>query len=390
MSSRRWPGRARPCATPRWRRRRSPHRCARCCCRGSSTPWPSRATSSWCSTTSTACRAPRRGRASPGSSITCRPRRRSCSPRGPTPPYRSVRCAPAGTCSSCGPTTCASPCPRPRSSSTAGSRSGCAPRRSRRWWRAPRAGPPRSTSPRSRWRARRTRRGWSGPSTARARTSSSSSRARCSRRSTRRCRSSCCGPRRSNGCARTCATPCWGSPVPRRPSRSWPAATSSCSRWTTAASGSASTTCSPSCCGWSSAAASRNWFPSCTVAPPRGTPPRVRRTRRSTMRSPPVRTPTPRRSSPGPGCTTSTRAGPAPSSTGWPGSRARSSTATRGCCSCRRGPRHCGAGSTTCVARSPSPRSAATSRTGRCRTGSRRSPRASACCGPRSAGATSA
>ena len=129
---------------------------------------------------------------------------------------------------------------------------------------------------------------------------------------------------------------------------------------------------------------------SCTAAPPRGTPPRARRTRRSTMRSPPVRTPTPRRSSPGPGCTTSTRAGPAPSSTGWPGSRARSSTATRGCCSSRRGPPRCGAASTTCAARSPSPRSAATSRTGRCPTGSRRSPRASACCGRRSAGATSA
>ena len=71
--------------------------------------------------------------------------------------------------------------------------------------------------------------------------------------------SSCCGRRRSSGCARSCATPCWDSPVPRRPSRSWPAATSSCSRSTTAASGSASITCSRSCCGWSSPAASRSW-----------------------------------------------------------------------------------------------------------------------------------
>ena len=68
------------------------------------------------SPTSIACRAPRPGRASPGSSTTRRRRRRSCSRRAPTPPYRSVRCAPTGDLSSSGPTTCASPSPRPSSS----------------------------------------------------------------------------------------------------------------------------------------------------------------------------------------------------------------------------------------------------------------------------------
>ena len=56
--------------TRSWPRRPRPRRCSRSCCRGSSTRSPSRARSRSCSTTSTGCRAPRRARASPGSSTT--------------------------------------------------------------------------------------------------------------------------------------------------------------------------------------------------------------------------------------------------------------------------------------------------------------------------------
>ena len=82
-------------------------------------------------------------------------------------------------------------------------------------------------------------------------------RARCSPPSTPTCRRSCCAPRCSSGCAARCARRCSASPSPPARSSRSRAPTSSCCRSTTSGSGSASTTCSPSSCAWSSSGASR-------------------------------------------------------------------------------------------------------------------------------------
>ena len=86
-----------------------------------------------------------------------RRRSSSCSRPAPTRRCRWARCAPTGSCWSCGPTTCASRRRRRTSSSTAGSGSSSPPPTSSCSSRGPRAGPPASTWRRCRWRARRTR-----------------------------------------------------------------------------------------------------------------------------------------------------------------------------------------------------------------------------------------
>ena len=197
----------------------------------------------------------------------CPRRCSSCSPPASIRRCRSARCAPAGSCWSCAPTSCASRSRRRRSSSTSGS--GWSSRRptSSCSSRAPRAGPRASTSRRSRSPASATSTRSSARSTARARTSSTSSPARCWPPSSRSCRRSCCAPRCSSGCARSSATPCSASRARRRRSSRSRARTSSCSRSTTGAAGSASTTCSPSSCGSSSSGASRR--ARAGAAPPR-------------------------------------------------------------------------------------------------------------------------
>ena len=63
---------------------------------------------------------------------------------------------------------------------------------------------------------------------------------------------SCCAPRSWSACPARCATPSWRHRDRRGCWRSWNAPTCSWCRSTTVASGTATTTCSGSCCAWSS------------------------------------------------------------------------------------------------------------------------------------------
>ena len=141
-------------------------------------------------------------------------------------------------------------------------------------------------------------------------------------RQSERCGGCCCAPRileRVNGELAGPADRGRGrgagaaGPGGRR-TRSW-------CRWTRPGPGSATTRCSPGCCGWNCAAPSRVRLPGCTPRPPAGSPPAGSRWRRSG---------TPRRRRTGswpPGCWPVTgrpfiwTGRPRPCMSCWPGSR---------------------------------------------------------------------
>ena len=89
----------------------------------------------------------------------------------------------------------------------------------------------------------------------------------------RRCASSCCSQRSSTGSPGRCATPSPAARTAATCSRPWSAPTCSSSPWTTGGSGTATTTCSPTCCGRGCSASSRTRFRCCTSAPASGTSP---------------------------------------------------------------------------------------------------------------------
>ena len=191
-------------------------------------------------------------------------RRSSCSPPASTRRCRSAPCAPTGELLELraddlrftvdgGRRVPQRPA---RHSSSSRPTSSC-------WSRAPRAGRPASTWRRCRWPGSADKHAL----VARVRRHERPRRrlplrARCSPPSTRSCRRSCCARRCSSGCARPLCDAVLGEPVVRRRARvarahePVPAAARR-----PAASGFASTTCSPSSCASSSSGASRRSSP---------------------------------------------------------------------------------------------------------------------------------
>ena len=82
---------------------------------------------------------------------------------------------------------------------------------------------------------------------------------------------SCCTRRFSTGSPGRSVTPSPAATTAASCSSPWSAPTCSSCPWTIGGSGTATTTCSPTCCGRTCSPSSRTWFRSCTSAPASGT-----------------------------------------------------------------------------------------------------------------------
>ncbi len=118
-------------------------------------------------------------------------------------------------------------------------------RRSRRSARAPRAGRPRSFSPRSGWTASLIPPGRFASSEATSASSPTTSPRRCCSRSTPTCERFCCEPPSSGASRRRCATQCSTAPI-RRPCWHGSSVRTSSSRGSSTGAGTGFTRCSPS------------------------------------------------------------------------------------------------------------------------------------------------